>query len=157
MALLVVAAINCRQLTALGQTAERIMSRNYVSIRAAQQARQILEENGNLALAFIFQAEPGVILAKWMRNSLKSEYVAEMRGIKQLNISFCIHIKVTQSAFQVSTENVDISIRKSKTSATVGGGAKMQKMAEVSVTSSLNASGQSLQARMEVMIIDPFS
>lgn len=61
IALLVVATINYRHLDSLGQSAERIMSRNYASIKAAQQARQVLEENRNRALAFMFRAEPGAL------------------------------------------------------------------------------------------------
>ncbi len=37
------------------------MSRNYASIKAAQQARQVLEENRNLVLAFMFRAELGAL------------------------------------------------------------------------------------------------
>lgn len=57
LALLMVAVINYRYLNALGQSAERIMSRNYASIKAAQQARQILEENRNRVLNFMFRHE----------------------------------------------------------------------------------------------------
>lgn len=61
MALLLVATINYRHLNSLGQSAERIMSRNYTSIKAAQQARQVLEENRNLVLAFMFRSETGAL------------------------------------------------------------------------------------------------
>jgi NtrC-family two-component system sensor histidine kinase KinB len=55
MALVMVAVINYRHLNSLGSSAEHIMSGNYASIRAAQQARQVLEENRNRVLAFMFQ------------------------------------------------------------------------------------------------------
>ena len=58
-ALTIVAIINYRHLSALGQSAERIMSRNYASIKAAQQARQILEENRNRVLSFMFGEQSG--------------------------------------------------------------------------------------------------
>lgn len=55
IALALVAVINYRHLNSLGNRAEHIMSSNYASIRAAQQARQVLEENRNQVLAFMFQ------------------------------------------------------------------------------------------------------
>jgi hypothetical protein len=61
IALLVVAFTSYRHLNALGRSAEHIMSRNYMSIKAAQQARQALEENRNHVLAFMFREEPGVL------------------------------------------------------------------------------------------------
>lgn len=61
MALVLVAVINYRYLHSLGQSAERIMSRNYISIKAAQQARQVLEENRNRVLAFMFRNEPDIL------------------------------------------------------------------------------------------------
>ncbi|MFH0784816.1 MAG: ATP-binding protein [Pseudomonadota bacterium] len=61
IALILVAIINFRLLNSLGQSAERIMSRNYASIKAAQQARQVLEENRNLVLAYIFKKDPGIL------------------------------------------------------------------------------------------------
>lgn len=61
LALLFVAVINFRLLNALGQSAEQIMSRNYASIKAAQQARQILDENRNVVLAFIFNKDPRIL------------------------------------------------------------------------------------------------
>ena len=63
MALVLVAVINYRYLHSLGQSAERIMSRNYTSIKAAQQARQVLEENRNRVLAFMFRKEPDILKA----------------------------------------------------------------------------------------------
>ncbi|KJR97254.1 MAG: hypothetical protein VR65_06530 [Desulfobulbaceae bacterium BRH_c16a] len=61
IALVMVAIINSRHLNALGQSAERIMSRNYSSIKAAEQARQVLEENRNQVLAFMFRKESGAL------------------------------------------------------------------------------------------------
>ena len=55
VALVIVTIVNYRYLDALGYSAERIMSRNYFSIKAAQQARQVLEENRNRFLAFLFE------------------------------------------------------------------------------------------------------
>ena len=63
MAIVLVAVINYRYLHSLGQSAERIMSRNYTSIKAAQQARQVLEENRNRVLAFMFHNEPDILKA----------------------------------------------------------------------------------------------
>jgi signal transduction histidine kinase len=59
MALVMVAVINYRYLNSLGQSAGRILSRNYTSIRSAQQARQVLEDNRNQVLAFMFRGTPG--------------------------------------------------------------------------------------------------
>lgn len=61
IAIMVVAFTNYRHLNALGLSAEHIMSRNYMSIKAAQQARQVLEENRNRVLAFMFREEPDVL------------------------------------------------------------------------------------------------
>ncbi|MBU1566047.1 MAG: HAMP domain-containing histidine kinase [Proteobacteria bacterium] len=81
IALLFVAVINYRLLNSLGQSAERIMSRNYASIKAAQQARQVLEENRNLVLAFIFRKEPGII------NNLEIEALADALAICRQHIA----------------------------------------------------------------------
>lgn len=70
MALVVMAVINYRHLHSLGHSAERIMSRNYGSIRAAQQARQVLEQNRNQVLSFIFQEDPNLL------SDLESESLA---------------------------------------------------------------------------------
>jgi signal transduction histidine kinase len=50
VALLAAALLNHQVLTSLGESAEGILSKNYRSIRAAQEARQALEENRNLRL-----------------------------------------------------------------------------------------------------------
>jgi len=55
IALLVVATINYRHLNSLGQSAELIMSRNYASIKAAQRARQALEDNRSGVLRFVLE------------------------------------------------------------------------------------------------------
>ena len=59
LALVAVGAINYRSLNSLGYSAERIMSRNYESIRAAQQLRWALEENRNQVLNFILRNAQG--------------------------------------------------------------------------------------------------
>lgn len=59
LALVVVGVINYRSLNALGYSAERIMSRNYESIRVAQQLRRVFEENRDLILDFILRGEQG--------------------------------------------------------------------------------------------------
>ncbi len=71
LALFVVAVINYRYLNALGQSAEHIMSRNYGSIKGAQQARQVLEQNRNTVLAFMFRHEPHIL------DNLEREALAE--------------------------------------------------------------------------------
>ena len=48
IALVVVATINSRHLNSLGRSAELIMSRNYGSIKAAQKARQAMEEGATI-------------------------------------------------------------------------------------------------------------
>ena len=75
LALFMVAVINYRYLDALGQSAERIMSRNYASIKAAQQARQVLEENRNKVLAFMFRRGPHSL------DSLERDALAEALSI----------------------------------------------------------------------------
>ena len=50
IALLAAALLNNQNLSALGDSAEKILSKNYKSIRAAQEARQALEEIRNLFL-----------------------------------------------------------------------------------------------------------
>lgn len=54
MALILVAVINYRHLSNLGQSAEQIMARNYRSIKAAQEAANILENNRNIVLSQFF-------------------------------------------------------------------------------------------------------
>jgi signal transduction histidine kinase len=81
IALLFVAVINYRLLNSLGQSAELIMSRNYASIKAAQQARQVLEENRNLVLAFIFRKEPGIL------GNLELEALADALAICRQHIA----------------------------------------------------------------------
>lgn len=54
MALILVAVINYRHLNALGESAEQIMARNYRSIKAAQEARQILESNRGIVFLELF-------------------------------------------------------------------------------------------------------
>ncbi|SHO42796.1 sensor histidine kinase [Desulfopila aestuarii] len=54
MALILVAVINYRHLSDLGQSAEQIMARNYRSIKAAQEAANILETNRNILLSQFF-------------------------------------------------------------------------------------------------------
>jgi signal transduction histidine kinase len=61
IALLILAVVSYRYLSVLGQSAENIMSRHYASIKAAQQARQVLDENRNLALTFMFKGDPKVL------------------------------------------------------------------------------------------------
>lgn len=82
MAIVLVAVINYRYLHSLGQSAERIMSRNYTSIKAAQQARQVLEENRNRVLAFMFHNEPDILKALELEELEKAlavcrEHIAE--------------------------------------------------------------------------------
>ncbi len=81
VAIVVVAAINYQHLNSLGKSAERIMSRNYSSIKAAQQARQVLEENRNRVLAFMFQAEPGPL------ESLETKDLAEALEVCRQHIA----------------------------------------------------------------------
>ncbi len=50
LALLAAALLNHQYLTSLGESAEQILSQNYKSIRAAQQARKLLEETRNQLL-----------------------------------------------------------------------------------------------------------
>jgi len=52
--LILVAVINYRHLSDLGQSAEQIMARNYRSIKAAQEAATILEHNRNIVLSQFF-------------------------------------------------------------------------------------------------------
>ena len=54
MTLIFVAVINYRHLSNLGQSAEQIMARNYRSIKAAQEAANILENNRNVVLSQFF-------------------------------------------------------------------------------------------------------
>ena len=54
MTLILVAVINYRHLSHLGQSAEQIMARNYRSIKAAQEAANILEYNRNIVLSQFF-------------------------------------------------------------------------------------------------------
>lgn len=61
IALVVVATINYRHLNSLGRSAELIMSRNYASIKAAQKARQALEDNHNRVLRFVFEKDRGAL------------------------------------------------------------------------------------------------
>ena len=49
-ALLAAALLNHQYLSSLGESAEQILSQNYKSIRAAQQARKLLEETRNQLL-----------------------------------------------------------------------------------------------------------
>lgn len=81
-ALVLVAVNNYRYLHSLGQSAERIMSRNYASIKAAQQARQVLEKNRNRVLEFMFRNDPDILNAlelKELEMALAScqEHIAE--------------------------------------------------------------------------------
>ena len=50
LALLAAALLNHQYLSSLGESAEQILSHNYKSIRAAQQARKLLEETRNQLL-----------------------------------------------------------------------------------------------------------
>ena len=81
LALLMVAVINYRHLNALGQSAERIMSRNYASIKAAQQARQVLEENRNKVLAFMFRHAPHAL------DGLERDDLAEALSICRAHVA----------------------------------------------------------------------
>lgn len=82
IALLVVATINYRHLNSLGRSAELIMSRNYASIKAAQRARQALEDNRNGVLRFIFENDRTVLAtlsANGLTEALEScrQHIAE--------------------------------------------------------------------------------
>ena len=61
IALVVVATINSRHLDSLGRSAELIMSRNYGSIKAAQKARQAMEDNRTKVTRFLFEKDPKVL------------------------------------------------------------------------------------------------
>jgi len=50
LALLAAALLNHQYLSSLGESADQILSQNYKSIRAAQQARKMLEETRNQLL-----------------------------------------------------------------------------------------------------------
>ncbi|MDP2645893.1 MAG: HAMP domain-containing sensor histidine kinase [Desulfobacterales bacterium] len=52
--LLLVIYLDYRNLNALGRSAELILSKNYKSIRAAQQIRQLIEENRNTVILDVF-------------------------------------------------------------------------------------------------------
>lgn len=54
--LAVVIYLDYRNLSALGRSAELILSKNYKSIRAAQQIRQLIEENRNAVILEVFLA-----------------------------------------------------------------------------------------------------
>lgn len=62
LALLAAALLNNQYLNALGDSAEKILSKNYKSIRAAQESRQALEEIRNLVLEKLPQIEASEIL-----------------------------------------------------------------------------------------------
>lgn len=64
MALLAAALINNQYLDALGYSAEQILSKNYKSIRAAQEARKTLEEIRNPLLGQVYQRQSGVIVSR---------------------------------------------------------------------------------------------
>ncbi|MBC8434039.1 MAG: hypothetical protein H8D96_19185 [Desulfobacterales bacterium] len=57
LALLAAALLNNQYLDSLGDSAEQILSKNYKSIRAAQQTRKMLEETRNRLLEQISQTQ----------------------------------------------------------------------------------------------------
>lgn len=88
LAMVVVATINYRYLDSLGQSAELIMSRNYASIKAAQKARQALEDNSAKVMRVIFQkvaVDLGNLSATNLAEALRTcrQHVAEY-GEQQL-------------------------------------------------------------------------
>jgi len=69
IALLVAALLNNQYLNALGESAEQILSKNYKSIRAAQEARKTLEEIRNRMLEHVPRGqEPIVVQLETLRN-----------------------------------------------------------------------------------------
>jgi signal transduction histidine kinase len=72
MALLVAALINNQYLNALGDSAEQILSKNYKSIRAAQEARKTLEEIRNALLGQAYQGQPAIVVSPAMLTNLSA-------------------------------------------------------------------------------------
>ena len=72
MALLVAAIINNQYLSALGDSAEQILSKNYKSIRAAQEARKALEEIRNPLLGQAYQGQSVITISREMLKSLST-------------------------------------------------------------------------------------
>ena len=72
LALLVAALINNQYLNALGYSAEQILSKNYKSIRAAQEARKALEEIRNPLLGQTFRAQGDIAVSQAMLNKLST-------------------------------------------------------------------------------------
>lgn len=70
MALLVAALMNNQYLNALGYSAEQILSKNYKSIRAAQEARKALEEIRNPLLGQTYQAQGIAAVSREMLTNL---------------------------------------------------------------------------------------
>jgi signal transduction histidine kinase len=66
VALLAAALINNQYLDALGTSAEQILSQNYKSIRAAQDARKALEEIRNPLLGQVYQRSSGIVVPQAM-------------------------------------------------------------------------------------------
>jgi len=62
IALLVAALLNNQYLSSLGESAEQILSKNYKSIRAAQEARKTLEEIRNLMLEHVPRGQETIVI-----------------------------------------------------------------------------------------------
>jgi len=62
IALLVAALLNNQYLNALGESAEQILSKNYKSIRAAQEARKTLEEIRNRMLEHVPRGQETIVI-----------------------------------------------------------------------------------------------
>ncbi|BBO76209.1 hypothetical protein DSCW_36260 [Desulfosarcina widdelii] len=72
LALLVAAFINNQYLNALGYSAEQILSKNYKSIRAAQEARKTLEEIRNPLLGQTYHAQSAIPVSREMLRILSA-------------------------------------------------------------------------------------
>lgn len=72
LALLIAALINNQYLDALGYSAEQILSKNYKSIRAAQEARKVLEEIRNPLLGQTFQTKSTIAVSREMLTNLSA-------------------------------------------------------------------------------------
>jgi signal transduction histidine kinase len=83
MALLVAAFINNQYLNALGYSAEQILSKNYKSIRAAQEARKTLEEIRNPLLGQAYQKQGAIAVSREMLTKLSSNLNACRENITE--------------------------------------------------------------------------
>jgi signal transduction histidine kinase len=114
MALLAAALINNQYLNALGYNAEQILSKNYKSIRAAQEARKILEEIRNPMFGQAYLGKHvSAVSRKMLTNELvdlsRLEVMSQPRPKETLDIAIVIRECLAPLMKQAEARGISIA------------------------------------------------